>query len=306
MKRRTLLGAIAFVLWAALPAIGQDKLFESEASDGVVIPLGVESGSANDRGRDTRVFTILASVSGEKGSFTWNGSGQTYITAAYAKRINAKVAESEDLKGYLGADGKPLFLGDSAIELEFGGKKHLTTVFVIRDGELGSKVVGMIGHDVARAYQWEVDPRKPKLTLRPPGTPLKKEALATVPVKEDSFDLSVHVKVRGVEEDMTLQLNAPYLQAAEKLQQAWETANVGKPAQESKFGNVRMILMAGDKDTVEFSEKVIEHDIPALLLADGGTAKSGLGAALMNRFVYSIDPMRNELALIERVAPGKK
>src|SRR5690349_20221585 len=110
-------------------AFADSKLFDpTTAPDNTIaVPLGVESGSANDRGRDTRVFTIPVSCSGEKGIFSWSGSGQTVITATYAKKINAQIAENEELKGYLGGDGIPLFLGDTAIEMELGGKKHLAT-----------------------------------------------------------------------------------------------------------------------------------------------------------------------------------
>src|SRR2546421_12734432 len=90
--------------------VADENIFDTKSADGIVIPLGVESGSPNDRGRDTRVFTIPASCLGEKGNFTWSGSGQTVITAAYAKKLNTKIADNEDLKAFMGADGKPLFL----------------------------------------------------------------------------------------------------------------------------------------------------------------------------------------------------
>src|SRR5437763_75473 len=121
MILRTTILTLAFTLWAS----ADGKLFDptTKPDDAIIIPLGVESGSPNDRGRDTRVFTIPASAFGENGIFTWNGSGQSVITATYAKKLNAKIADNEDLKAFMGADGKPLFLGDTAIELEFAGKK---------------------------------------------------------------------------------------------------------------------------------------------------------------------------------------
>ncbi len=280
------------------------KAQEERAFRGSVIPMGIESGAANDHGRDTRVFTIPVMCAGHKAKFTWSGSGQTLITASYAQEINATINDNPDLKTFLGSDGKPLFHGDAAVELEFAGKKHSATVFVIRDDQITPGVGGIIGYDLARDYQWEVDPRVPRITLRRAGTPARRKAMATLPLKEEDLELYVRVKLRGIEEDLSLMPNAPYVQAAEKLQEAWNSAHVGKPSQERDVNGMRMIVLTGNRDALALSDDVVEMDLAVLLLADGGTGHSSLGSSVLNRFVYCVDPKRKDVMLLERVEPA--
>jgi len=69
----------------------------------------------------------------------------------------------------------------------------------------------------------------------------------------------------------------------------------------SYLGNVRVLTMHG-KDGVWLNSQIFEGDIIAYLLADNPNARSAVGQAILNRYVYCVDPELKQMLLIERVA----
>ena len=273
-------------------------------SDGeIILKMGIESGRVNDHGRDTRVFTIPVICGDAKTHFTWGCGGQTIISAWFADKARIEIHPNEDLKGVVDGDGKPLFLGDATVEIIIGGKSHATTAWIMRDGQFNKNVPGVIGYEIAKKYQWEIDPRVPQITLRTPGALPTKKVLATLPLKDDQDNLWIHVKVRNAEDDVTIMPQTPDFQVAPAMQKAWDMDREGKPPEDVKtyLGNMRLITMRG-KDGIFFSKDIFETNFPAYLLGENPNARSAVGQSLLNRFVYSVDALRKEMVLIERIS----
>ena len=78
-----------------------------------------------------------------------------------------------DLDGVVDGEGQKMFVGEARTTLFFGGRSHKVTVKVMRDSAYNKGMTGVIGYDVAIAFQWEMNPdvEKPTLTVRLPGTP---------------------------------------------------------------------------------------------------------------------------------------
>src|SRR4051812_10449294 len=113
---RTLL---AIIVVAAMTASAEPPktIFSGGEDKDETLKLGIESGRANDHGRDNRVFTIPVTCGDAKANFTWGCGGQTLITAAFADKARVEVRENENLKTYVDGAGRPIFVGESAIEV---------------------------------------------------------------------------------------------------------------------------------------------------------------------------------------------
>jgi hypothetical protein len=203
--------------------------------------------------------------------------------------------------------GAPLFLGDASVDIVFGERSHPATAWIMRDGEFNLEVPGVIGYEIARLYQWEIDPRVPQITLRTLGTPHKGKKLATIPLKDENENLWIKVKVRNVDEDVCLMPQTPEFQASPQLQKAWDMDRAGEKDEGIKtyLGNVRVLTMRG-KDGVWLNSEIFEGNLVAFLLADNPNARSAVGQSLLNRYVYCVDPELKQMVLIERVAGSKK
>ena len=289
---------------ATRKSILNDPNPEGEGVRDTVLKMGVESGRENDHGRDSRVFTVPVACGDAKANFTWGCGGQTIISAWFADEARIEIHANEDLKAVVDGEGKPLFLGDSSVEIFIGGKSHPTTAWIMRDGQFNKEVPGVIGYDIAKKYQWEIDPHVPQITLRAPGALAKGTVLATLPLKDDQDNLWIHVKVKGVEDDVTIMPQTPDFQVAPSMQKAWDLDHGGIPSENIKtyLGNLRVITMQG-KDGIHFNKDVFETNFPAYLLGENPNARTAIGQSLLNRFVYSVDAVRKEMILIERV-PG--
>jgi hypothetical protein len=304
-------GALLIVLLAASaladpPPPAKSVLEDHSASGEIVLKMGVESGKIDNHGRDNRIFTIPITAGDAKTNFTWGCGGQTIISAGFAQKARIEIHPNEDLKAIVDGNGKPLFLGDASVEIFIGGKSHPITAWIMRDGTFNKNVPGVIGYDIARQYQWEVDPRVPQLTLRALGTAAKENSLATLPLKDEQDNLWIHVKVRNAEEDVSIMPQTPDFQAAMSLQKAWDVDRGGQQPDDVKapLGNVRVITMHG-QDGIWLNDKIFETNFLAYLLDDSPNARSAVGQSLLNRFVYCVDISRKEFTLIERVATTK-
>jgi hypothetical protein len=278
-------------------------LEDATHSGEIVLKMGIESGKSDGHGRDNRIFTIPITAGDAKTNFTWGCGGQTIISAGFAEKARIEVHANEDLKAIVDGDGKPLFLGDASVELFIGGKAHPITAWIMRDGTFNKNVPGVIGYDIARQYQWEVDPRIPQLTLRALGAPAKENPLATLSLKDEQDNLWIHVKVRNSEDDVTIMPQTPDFQVAPSLQKSWDTDRGGQQPDDIKtyLGNMRVMTMHG-QDGIWFNDKIFETNFLAYLLSDNPNARSAIGQSLLNRFVYCVDLSRKEMVLIERVA----
>ena len=289
------------------PAPAVKPLAALEPGKQIVLKMGVESGKLDDKGRDSRIFTVPVTCGDAKTNFTWGCGGQTIISAWFAKRARVEIHANEDLKAMVDGEGKPLFLGDCSVEVVIGGISHPITAWIMRDGSFNKNVPGVIGYEIAKQYQWEVDPRIPQITLRAPGAAHAGKVLATLPLKDDQDNLWIHVKVRNAEEDVSLMPQTPDFQVAPSLQKSWDMDRAGAEPDDIKtyLGNMRVMTMKG-KDGIWFNDQVFETGFLAYLLSDNPNARSAVGQSLLNRFVYSVDVSKKEMILIERVAKAGK
>lgn len=284
------------------PDARKSVLEEADAARENVIKMGVESGRLDDKGRDNRVFTVPIACGDAKTNFTWGCGGQTIISAWFAQKARIEIHPNEDLKAIVDGEGKPLFLGDASVELMLGGKKFAITAWIMRDGTFNKNVPGVIGYEVAKKFQWEIDPRVPQMTIRELGTPPKGKVLATLPLKEDQDNLWIHIKVRNIEDDVTIMPQTPDFQAAPALYKAWDLDRNGQQPDDIKtyLGNMRVMTLRG-QDGIHFTPEIFETNFLAYLLADDPNARNAIGQSLLNRFVYSVDVSKKEMLLISRV-----
>jgi hypothetical protein len=68
----------------------------------------------------------------------------------------------------------------------------------------------------------------------------------------------------------------------------------------SYLGNVRTTHLTG-KSGAFLSPDVFETDLLVILLEENPNAKSGIGQSLLNRFVYNVDPDKEELSILRKV-----
>ena len=274
----------------------------------IVLKMGIESGKEDDHGRDSRIFTVPVSVGDANTNFTWGCGGQTIISAWFAKSARIEIRPNEDLNQFVDGDGKRLFVGDSSVEIKIGSTSFQLIALIMRDGQFNKNVPGIVGYQIARQFQWEVDPRIPQITLRNIGTKHVGKSLATVPLKDDQENFSVHVKVRNAEDDVVLMPQTPDFQVAPALQKNWDMdRGGGAPPEDIKtyLGTVRMINMKG-QDGVHIGENIFESNFPAYLLGDNPNARSAIGSSILNRYVYVVDPGTLQMTFIERVGGVRK
>jgi hypothetical protein len=273
-----------------------------------VLRLSVADGDEHD---SMRVFAVSVRSDGHEASFVLAANGTTRISAAFAKRCGARVREDEQVTRQTDPDGKPMFDGVATVALRLGSREQDVTATVVKDAYwVKSQRDGLLGYDVMRRYQWEVDPEGPTLTLRPPGEPPKIKPLAIVPMSEHDGAFFVKAKLRNVVEEVALVPASSYLQAGPRLQQKWDLNSKRHLDGEAKvFGDVRVLQLSGD-ERVELTPEVRETDLPVALVGDPkhperqSRSDSGLGQCFLNRFVYCVEPRRQQLRLMKRVSDG--
>src|SRR5690606_29093596 len=97
-------------------------------------------------------------------------------------------------------------------------------------------------------------------------------------------------------------------QAAPDLQKAWDIAT-GEEADKGVFGAQRVRTLGGARDYIEFTPEVREPGITVVLIGDKDNpdatpdARSGLGASLLNRYTYRVDPKLLQFTLVRKSKP---
>jgi hypothetical protein len=283
------------LLAVSLTSLAADK---SAPFEPVTIPLKAADGDLHSR--DSRVFAVPVECAGVKAHFVWGCGGEMIVSEAFAKQARLAVKDDPELAPFVDPQGKPLFLGSAHAEISLGGRSVTSKTWVMRDGRTNKHPTGILGYDVARQFQWEIDPRKPSLTLRPPGTPLAKPPLATLHLKLDQQNFWVNVKIRNVNADVCLIPQSTDFQAAPDLQKRWDLAHSGLKVETNTYlGDVRTVTLNG-KSGVHLAPDVYETDVLAILLEDNPNARSGIGQSLLNRHVYCVDPETQQMHLIEK------
>ena len=281
---------------------GEARSFRGE----MVLPLSVCEG---DTPADPlRALMVPVECGGKSGSFELGGYGRTRISEKFAASVGAEAEPDDFTRTQVDPQGKPVYLGGAMVRLKIGKVEQQVNALVVTDDHCQKpEKQGVIGADALRAFQWEVDPGAGTLTLRPPGTPPKHKPLAILDTKPAASGWYVRVRVRNASEEIAVSPGSSFVQAGPKLQKAWDL-NSGKPLdlEVKQFGNVRVVWFKGE-DTVELTGNLKETNLPVALMGDpkhpeqNVPTDSGLGQCVLNRYVYCIDPKRQQFRIMSRV-----
>jgi hypothetical protein len=274
-----------------------------------ILPMSVIEDETGDPGR---VFLVPLVCNGVETSFELGCFGETRISESFARRCSARVYPDAELDRTHDPAGKPIYAGSATVRIEFGGEEQDVRVAVMKD-ECCQKPEkqGMLGYDVMRNWQWEVDPVLPALTLRPPGTPPAKRPLAMLPLRVTPIGYYLRVRIRNVSEDVSLMPASSFVQAGPALQRTWDlTSGREIKLDVKRFGAVRTLWLHGD-DVVELAPNLRETDLPVALMDDPKhphfqtMEENGLGQCVLNRFIYCVEPRRQQLRIMARVPRQK-
>jgi len=261
-----------------------------------------------------RVFSVPVVCNEREGDFELSCTGTSRLSEHFAKKCDADVLPDEQLAHVLDPDGNPEYAGSTTILLRFGGREQRLHVPVMKDQYCQTpEKQGVLGCDAIRAFQWEVDPSVPSLTLRPLGTYPARKPLAIIPLRVTPDGYFANVKVRNVRTSVALLPGGSYVQAGPKLQHQWDL-NSGKPLEldVKRFSSVRLFHFKGE-DAVELAKDIRETDLTVALVGDprhpdpAMVIDSGIGQCVLNRFVYCVDGSRGQLRIMARVpAPAPR
>jgi hypothetical protein len=286
--------------------VGARRLGESVDKDPAVrtIPLSVAYGPEHDPGR---VFSVPVECNQVKGGFELAAYGNSRLSSSFAKRCHAQVQPDESLSRQMAADGGEIFAGTAQVWIAVGGGKQRVRAVVINDRYCQTpEKEGLIGFDVLRGFQWEVNPLVPSLTLRPAGTAASRKPLAVLPLTLGTGGCFLKVKVRNADATIALMPGSSFVQANAALQHKWDMLS-GKPAEieaGQRFGEVRTLLLRG-LDAVELTPEFRETDLYVALVGDPNrpehsTIESGLGQCVLNRLVYCVDVKTHQFRILAR------
>lgn len=273
-----------------------------------VISLEIADGEPDDPGR---VFSLPVECNGVAAQFELGGFGVSRISQSLADRVHALILPDSQLSRHHDPDGKPIFAGSAFVSIALGGMEQDFRVAVMKDAYCQKpEKQGMLGYDVLREFQWEVDPSAPSLTLRPLATPPASKPLAILPLRTTGDGAFVRIRIRNVTEELGLMPGSSFVQAGPRLQRAWDFSS-GKKLEikdmdVNRFGDVRTIRLHG-QDVVELTRDLRETDLLVALIGDPKNLNSttmessGLGQCVLNRFVYCVDARRRQLRLMSRV-----
>ena len=255
-----------------------------------------------------RVFSVPVVCNEQEADFELSCTGTSRLSESFAKKCAAEVLPDEQLARVLDPDGNPEYAGSTTVLLRFGGREQRLHVPVMKDQYCQTpEKQGVLGCDAIRAFQWEVDPSAPSLTLRPLGTYPARKPLAIIPLRVTPDGYFANVKVRNVRTSVALLPGGSYVQAGPKLQHQWDL-NSGKPLEldVKRFSSVRLYHFKGE-DAVELAKDIRETDLTVALVGDpkhpdpAMVIDSGIGQCVLNRFVYCVDGSRGQLRIMSRV-----
>ena len=203
-----------------------------------------------------------------------------------------------------------MFDGSAMATISIGGQDRTVRISVMKDQYCQKpEKEGLLGFDVVKDFQWEIDPVARTFTLRPATTLPAKKPLYILPLRigEDGYFLKV--RIRNVTQDLALMPNSSFVQAGVSLQRSWDLTSGEKlKVDVNRFGNVRTTWLNG-KDCVELTRYLKETDLPVALMGDpkkpqnANVLDSGLGQCVLNRYVYCVEPRRQQFRIMSRVAP---
>jgi len=274
-----------------------------------VLPMKIADGDPDDPGR---VFSIPVTCNAFGADFELGCYGSTRVSVSFAKRAGVPILPDPTLDRVRDPDDKPIFAGSGTATIEIGGQEREVRVSVMKD-EFCQKPEreGMIGFDVLRDFQWEVDPGALTFTLRPATTVPAKKPLAILPLRVGDDGYYLKVRIRNVTQDLGLMPGSSFIQAGLRLQRAWDLSSGEKiKTDNGRFGDVRTTWLRGD-DGVDLARNLHETDLPVALMGDAKKRKStnmldsGLGQCVLNRFVYCVEPRRQQFRIMARVPTPK-
>ena len=131
--------------------------------------------------------------------------GPSRISEAFAKKCAAVVEPEQGDDIERDPDGKPIMAGTAHIKLRLATLEFDMQVRVMHDAYCQKPDKdGMLGFDVFQQFQWEIDPTKPTLTVRPLGTPPHGRPLVLLPLRIEKQSFLVHARIRNRTEEMAL------------------------------------------------------------------------------------------------------
>ena len=305
MKRFSLLSHMGIPVLAIAVAMVAGAVKPREQ----VLPLTVIEDETGDPGR---VFLVPLTCNGVEANLELGGFGDTRISESFARKCNARVYPDAELDQTRDPEGRPIYTGTAMVRIDLAGHEQEVRAEVMRD-ECCQKPEkeGMLGFDVLRNWQWEVDPRVPTLTLRAPGTPPAKRPLALLPLKVTTSGYYLRIRIRNVSEDVSLMPSSSFVQAGPALQRKWDLSSGKEIKLEVKrFGPVRTVWLRGD-DVVELTPMLRETDLLVALMDDPkkphfkNMEENGLGQCVLNRYIYCVEPRRRQLRIMARVPQQK-
>lgn len=272
-----------------------------------VLPLEVAEGEYGPR--DSRVFSLPVVCNGFQARFVWGCSGWTLMSEQYAEKCGIAPKEDPDLAEYQ-AGGKPIFAGSADVTLRIDQHTHRENVKIMSRAFADAGMTGILGYNIASAYQWEINPhpKTPTLTLRPPGTKPTTQPLAVLPLKNEEENLWVSLNLRRQKCSLVLMPQSTDMQAGPELQRRWDIASGKAEDIKTYLGRVRSVMLTG-KDAVELAPGLLESNILVILVGNAKdmqsspSTRSGVGASLLNRFTYCVDPRDQRLLILSRHAP---
>jgi hypothetical protein len=270
-----------------------------------VISLKVASGTVA-KDRDSRVWAVPVKCNDVETDFTWGCGWYTVVSESFANKAGLKPEKDDETAPIIAGDGKSLFLGKAKADVSFAGRRASSDVRIMRDSEFNKGMIGTIGYEIARQFQWEINPEKQTLTLRAPGAQVTGKTLAVIKLKDDGENLFLPAKARNTEIALALAPHASDIQAAPDLQKAWDIATGQEAEEKGVFGGQRTRKLSGAKDYIELSPEVREAGLTVILIGNKDKpeetpdARSGLGASFLNRFIYRVDAQANMFVVVSR------
>ena len=270
-----------------------------------VLPMKIADGDPSDPGR---VYSVPVTCNQVAADFEVGCYGTSRVSSTFAKRCNLQVVTDRVLDRMRDSQNKPMYEGSAMATVEIGGQERTVCVSVMKDEYCQKpEKEGLLGYDVIKDFQWEINPVALTFTLRPATTLPAKKPLYILPLRVGEDGYYLKVRIRNVTQDLALMPGSSFIQAGLSLQHAWDltsgekiTVDVG-----SRFGDVRTTWLRGN-DNVELTKYLKETDLPVALIGDAKKPQfskmldSGLGQCVLNRYVYCVEPRRQQFRIIAR------
>jgi len=269
-----------------------------------VLSMKIADGDPEDPGR---VFSVPVTCNQFGADFEIGCYGATRVSSSFAKRCNLQIDPDRVLDRMHDPQNKPMFDGSAMATIGIGGQERTVRVSVMKD-EYCQKPEreGLLGFDVVKDFQWEIDPVALTFTLRPATTLPAKKPLYILPLRVGEDGYYLKVRIRNVTQDLALMPGSSFIQAGLSLQRAWDLNSGEKVKVDvNRFGDVRTTWLNGN-DVVELARYLKETDLPVALMGDPKKPQfstmldSGLGQCVLNRYVYCVEPRRQQFRIMAR------